>query len=164
MHKSKVCFWISYKSKGLFTLSVSVRASVDANKGYHYFLLFYSDWVTLAMTLENQSQTHSQASMLIVPFLYYISWISRIRWIQPQSVKHDWRLLKAYLCLTVGSLVWWLWLLTGNQQLVISNTGFLPFWRTPSLISLILNTKSEKNTIVNIAADVLCEHGLRISN
>ena len=43
----------------------------------------------------------------VFPILYWISLISRIRWIQIESVKHDWRLLKAFpsLSLTVGSLV-----------------------------------------------------------
>ena len=38
--------------------------------------------------------------------LYYIILISRIRWIQLESVKHGWMLLKAFLCLplTVGSV------------------------------------------------------------
>ena len=34
------------------------------------------------------------------PSLYWISIISRIRRIQLESVKHDWRLLIAFLCLT----------------------------------------------------------------
>ena len=43
----------------------------------------------------------------IFPILYWIGLIGRISWIQPESVKRDWRLLKAFLCLplTVGSLV-----------------------------------------------------------
>ena len=41
----------------------------------------------------------------VFPILYKIRWISWIRWIQLESVKHNWRLLKAFLCLslTVGS-------------------------------------------------------------
>ena len=42
----------------------------------------------------------------VFSILYYINWTSRIRWIQLESVKHDWRLLKAFLCLIlkVGSV------------------------------------------------------------
>ena len=53
------------------------------------------------------SSNAHHADTRVFPILYLISWISRIRWIQLESVKHDWRLLKAFLCLslTVGSVV-----------------------------------------------------------
>ena len=43
----------------------------------------------------------------VFPVLYWISLISRIKWIKLESVKHDWRLLKAFLRLplTVDFLV-----------------------------------------------------------
>ena len=42
----------------------------------------------------------------VFPILYWISLISKIRWVQLESVKYDWRSLKAFLCLplAVGSL------------------------------------------------------------
>ena len=43
-------------------------------------------------------------------FIFSLFHISRNRWIQLESVKHNWRLLKTFLCLplTAGSLVWYL--------------------------------------------------------
>ena len=48
-----------------------------------------------------------KSSIGAFPILYWISLISRLGWIQLESVKHDWRLLKTFLCLplAVGSLV-----------------------------------------------------------
>ena len=47
-----------------------------------------------------------KCSIHVFPILCWICLISRIRWIQLESVKHDWRLLKTFLCLpfTVCSL------------------------------------------------------------
>ena len=45
-------------------VGVSVSVSVDAQNGYNEFTLLCSDRMTLAMTPENGSQVHSQASTL----------------------------------------------------------------------------------------------------
>ena len=48
----------------LFTPNVYISVSVDAHNGYHGFITVIFRKVTLAITLENQVQTHSQLSML----------------------------------------------------------------------------------------------------
>ena len=54
----------------------------------------------------------------VFPILCYISWIRWIKLIQLESFEQDWRLLKAFLCLslTVDTLVYWLASLTGDQE------------------------------------------------
>ena len=46
------------------TSDVIYSGRVDTEKGFYTFLLSYSDRMTLAMTLENGSQTNSRASTL----------------------------------------------------------------------------------------------------
>ena len=43
----------------------------------------------------------------VFPILNWISVISKIRWIQLESVKHDWRLVKAFLCDSHSQLILW---------------------------------------------------------
>ena len=59
----------------------------------------------------------------VFPSLYWISIVSRIRRIQLELVKHDWRLLKVFLCLT-HSWLFGVVVKTPDNQLVMStNTG-----------------------------------------
>ena len=56
-------------------------------------------------TINHQSTLFVSKAIRVFPILYWNSSISRNMWIQLESVKHHWRLLKAFLCLplTFGS-------------------------------------------------------------
>ena len=49
----------------------------------------------------------STINLRVFPILYWISLVSRFRWIQLESVRHDWRILEVFLCLpfTLGSVL-----------------------------------------------------------
>ena len=51
-----------------------------------------------------------------------------------------------------------------SQQVEVSNTGFCFLKEKPSLISLILNTKSEKNTIMHSAMRHILPKMIEIAN
>ena len=72
-------------------------------------------WINLERTLTTYNRCHMRQKLIltfepnisIFPVLYQISLIRRLSWTQIKPVKHDWKLLKVFLCLplTVGSLV-----------------------------------------------------------
>ena len=121
------CFYpLEWKCAGFLLLSINFFALCFSGYVYTYFYLtlhFMSHWlfhpvISLRMQqfllvcipkvrLYFSGMQWWPVNNRVFPILYWISLISNIRWIQLESTKHGWRLLKAFLCLpfTVGSLV-----------------------------------------------------------
>ena len=88
--------------------------------------------------------SHSQLALWSNSYDYWLR-ISGL-WVQLESVKHDWRLLKAFVCLplTIGSVG--VMVMTAGCEFKYSSGIFSFLKEKPSLISLILNS-NRKNTI-----------------
>ena len=84
----------------------------------------------------------SKNNIRVFPILYWISWISRIRWIKLELVKHDWKV--AFLCLPLTADSPGVMVVTPDWESVGWGFKYRIFSfvkEKPCLISLILNTK-----------------------
>ena len=121
----------------LLSIFVAIKAQLrQPNDKLHLFLHIHSQSpVFMPFLLCNAKPNPKRKSfshiinsdIRVFPILYWISLISRIRWIQQESVEHDWRLLKAFLCLplTVGKINYDSWLRISRLWVEIEEFLFL---------------------------------------
>ena len=95
-------------------------------------------------TINHQSTLFMSKAIRVFPILYWNSSISRNMWIQLESVKHHWRLLKAFLCLplTFGSFEF-----TGNYTKLTKAIRVFPilYWNSSISRNMWIQLESVKH-------------------